>query len=103
MNIILTNPKHGTAPLDAEHQYITVGPNAWGIGATPQAAERNCRSNLRRGYRGPLFTRVTPKAGFRIDGVDGAVFWSHEHDVHACPQCSVARVSIHTEKTWPKA
>ncbi|HZV36619.1 MAG TPA: hypothetical protein VFB72_18725 [Verrucomicrobiae bacterium] len=91
MNIILTSAL-SEKPIDEHHQFVCIGPNCWGIGQTAKEAYKNAKREGPSRYRGIFITRVAPKAGFKIDGVDGSVCWDGaKHNAAECKLCTVGK------------
>lgn len=90
MNIIITN-QAADSTIDLEHQFVTIGPNCWGIGPTAELSSKHAKLNKPSGYRGHFLTFVAPKDGFQIDPCDGSILYSSRHDVTQCKFCSIGR------------
>lgn len=98
MHVILWNRQENTT--DADHCFITVGPNCWGRGKTLKESYQNCLANAPHGPTASgkktaslsthFITRIAPN-DVQVDPMDGALAWSAKHDAKACKVCTCGK------------
>jgi hypothetical protein len=88
-HVILTSTQ-SEEPVDAEHRFVCVGPNCWGMSETSaREAFKNCKANAPHGAK-HFLTRVVHKS-VQVDPVDGSLAWDNTHDAVACKLCTAGK------------
>ncbi len=87
-HVILTSQTEN--PLDADHRFVCVGPNCWGLSASSaKEAFKNCKTQAPEGSR--LFlTRIAHKS-VQVDPIDGSLTWDSTHDATTCKLCTAGK------------
>ena len=88
-HVILTSTQSENL-VDAEHRFVCVGPNCWGmLKSSAKEAFKNCKVHAPRGTK-LLVTRVAHQS-VQIDPVDGSLAWDSTHDAAACKLCTAGK------------
>ena len=88
-HVILTSSQSEN-PVDAEHRFVCVGPNCWGMSETSaKEAFKNCKANASKGAKW-FATRVVHKS-FQVDPIDGSLAWDSTHDANTCKLCTAGK------------
>jgi len=88
-HIILTSTQ-SEQPIDAEHRFVCVGPNCWGLSASSaREAFKNCKANAPAGSK-YFLTRVVHES-VQVDPMDGALAWDRTHDATTCKFCTAGK------------